>query len=399
MAPPRPQQGDDICDDVIDAMEGADPELDPVWGLIAAGCGGGAQGGCDDDGRAHASASGDVAEIEFEEPFEGEKLDQPQAESSTGCSALSEDPASDSECATGTSLSQRPTASLVVDKDEVPASHFVLPPDEPRTITRWDVEGCDAFVLDGVLSVEECASLIGQAEGLWSFWDNAENPRVAFRNAHTIEVTHTELAERIWRRVGHLVKPCMTFAEEDEAFEVDIEGTWRPYAMNANMLFGRYLNGGHFSPHTDGTTVVDFNRRTLFSCILFLNESPWGGHTRIYSDEQIGKTLKEDEGGRLTGDPSLVLGAVPPKTGRLLAFYHRQMHEGAPAAEKYFIRTDVLYRREPEICTEPEDVEAFQLYQEAMLQAEKNECMKAQALFKRAFKKSAAFAKIYGQAT
>merc|ERR1712232_479543 len=137
------------------------------------------------------------------------------------------------------------------------------------------------------------------------------------------------------------------------------------------MLLGRYLNGGHFSPHTDGTTVVDFNRRTLWTCILFLNESSWGGHTRIYADAQIGRPLQEDEQGRLTGDPSNVLSAVPPKTGRLLAFYHRQMHEGVPAAEKYIIRTDVLYRREPEICTAPGDVEAFQLYQEAMLRAEK----------------------------
>ena len=26
----------------------------------------------------------------------------------------------------------------------------------------------------------------------------------------------------------------------------------------------------------DGTTVVDFNRRTFYSCVLFLNRSEWG---------------------------------------------------------------------------------------------------------------------------
>merc|ERR1712107_670045 len=81
--------------------------------------------------------------------------------------------------------------SNVVDKVEVPPRCFALPA-APASVeaVRWDVAGCDAFVLDGVLTGEECATLITQTDGLWSFWDNAENSRVAFRNAHTIEVTH-----------------------------------------------------------------------------------------------------------------------------------------------------------------------------------------------------------------
>merc|ERR1712129_302432 len=130
-------------------------------------------------------------------------------------------------------------------------------------------------------------------------------------------------------------------------------GVWKPYAMNPKLLLSRYLDGGHFSPHTDGTTVVDFNRRTFYSCVLFLNASPWGGHTRLYANSQIGRELRQDGEGRLTGEPELVLEAVPPAPGRMLVFYHRLMHEGVPAAEKYIIRTDVLYRREPEMCTAP----------------------------------------------
>ena len=37
-----------------------------------------------------------------------------------------------------------------------------------RLTSVW--QGCDAFVLDDVLTEEECRSLICQAEGLWSFW-------------------------------------------------------------------------------------------------------------------------------------------------------------------------------------------------------------------------------------
>ena len=137
----------------------------------------------------------------------------------------------------------------------------------------------------------------------------------------------------------------------------------------------------------DGTTVVDFNRRTFYSCVLFLNRSEWGprlstssvsrrevGHTRLYADEQMARELQKDGLGRLTGalcgvskrlagDPELVVAEVEPRPGRMLVFYHRLMHEGVPAAEKYIIRTDVLYRRQPELCTAPDDVEAFRMYQ------------------------------------
>ncbi|CAE8604255.1 unnamed protein product, partial [Polarella glacialis] len=255
---------------------------------------------------------------------------------------------------------------------------------------------CDAFVLDGVLTPEECSLLVEQAEGYWSFWEtDPARPRASFRNAHTVEVTHEELAERIWRRVGKLVQPSVHLAEGDPRLEVDIEGDWVPYAMNPNMLLSRYLEGGHFSPHTDGTTVVDFNRRTFYSCVIFLNSSPWGGHTRIYADAQMQQELRKDELGRLTGDPDLVLATVAPQPGRMLVFYHRLMHEGVPASEKYIIRTDVLYRRTPERCTAPEDVEAFRMYEEAQLLAETGQCDAAANLFRRAFKLSAALKEVY----
>ena len=136
--------------------------------------------------------------------------------------------------------------------------------------------------------MKECQQLIGQAEGLWSFWENdPARPRISFRNAHTIEVTHPELADRIWSRISDFVRPEVMLDEDDPRFEIDIEGTWKPYATNPKLLLSRYLEGGHFSPHTDGTTVIDFNRRTFYSCVLFLNSSSWGGHTRLYADEQM----------------------------------------------------------------------------------------------------------------
>eukprot|EP00746_Dinoflagellata_sp_MGD_P148419 gnl/MRDRNA2_/MRDRNA2_80635_c0_seq2.p1 gnl/MRDRNA2_/MRDRNA2_80635_c0~~gnl/MRDRNA2_/MRDRNA2_80635_c0_seq2.p1 ORF type:complete len:168 (-),score=25.78 gnl/MRDRNA2_/MRDRNA2_80635_c0_seq2:49-552(-) len=167
--------------------------------------------------------------------------------------------------------------------------------------------------------------------------------------------------------------------------------------MNPKMLFARYKDGGHFAPHTDGTTVLDFNTRTCYSCVIFLNKSPWGGATRIYDDRQIGKEPVMDKSGRLTGDAQLKIADVEPKPGRMVVFYHRTMHEGLPAALKYIIRTDVLYERRPAICTQPEDIIAFEEYERAQFLAETGEHDEAMKLFRRCFKRSPALAKIYGQ--
>lgn len=395
-----PAEGDAL----LKEMSKADPDLDPVWGLLI------------DDAEVLEKTQLQASAIHLSD-CHGEAGGYPvnPASPNTGIlgeskcgSFLREAQPSDEESgeepgASPASVPSRQGKSIsnVEDKPAVPATKFALPNSEadhlPQiSVTRWDVQGCDAFVLDGVLTAEECDMLVKQAEGLWTFWEtDPERKRASFRNAHTVEVQHSELADRIWSRVGSLVQPSVTMCEEDERFEVDIEGTWVPYAMNPNLLLSRYLDGGHFSPHTDGTTVVDFNRRTFYSCVLFLNDSPWGGQTRIYQDAQMRKELTRDDQGRLTGDPALILAEIPPKPGRMLVFYHRLMHEGVPAAEKYIIRTDVLYRRVPEICTAPEDQEAFRLYEEAQLCAEHGQTDAAASLFRRAFKLSPALKAVY----
>eukprot|EP00405_Crypthecodinium_cohnii_P037241 CAMPEP_0206548674 /NCGR_PEP_ID=MMETSP0325_2-20121206/14016_1 /ASSEMBLY_ACC=CAM_ASM_000347 /TAXON_ID=2866 /ORGANISM="Crypthecodinium cohnii, Strain Seligo" /LENGTH=391 /DNA_ID=CAMNT_0054048183 /DNA_START=72 /DNA_END=1247 /DNA_ORIENTATION=+ len=378
-------------DAVLQAMEAVDPELDPIWGLLV------------NDAIAADKGTLDDFEVKFvrkQEDAVEEKIQDDDFEVETPSAKTIEGPESPAvSSGASPSKSGKKPISAVVDKAEVPAENFVLPalPTSGKPeVTRHDVEGCDAFYLENVLTEAECQALIEQSGTSWSFWDDSDEPRVTFRNAWTIEVNHEKIAATIWERVEHLVQPSVAIEDEDDPlYEVDIEGKWVPYGVNPRLLLSRYLNGGHFSPHTDGTTVVDFNRRTFYTCVLFLNSSPWGGETRLYDDAQMQRELKPDAEGRLTGDPKLILDAVPPKPGRMLVFYHRLMHEGVPAAEKYIIRTDILYRRTPEQCTAPEDIEAFAMYQEAQLQAEKGECDLAASLFKKAFKHSEALRKVY----
>jgi hypothetical protein len=297
-------------------------------------------------------------------------------------------------------------------------------------IVRGD-SSIDGFVLDEVLTPDECAALIAltedvpSADGGYTFW-NKSDPQRAFRNADTIEVHHAALAALLWRRI----RSAMTedelaldlSAEEGTArqhmrWQRDLDGQWMAVGSNEHVLFGRYHAGGHFAPHTDGYSIVDFNHRSMYSIVLFLatletsaSERADGRHnggTRFYSDAMRGKdALVRDVEGRWTGAKEHLLGTVEAKVGRAVVFFHNHMHEGLPphiGSTKYIIRSDLMYRRVPPVATAPEDSKAFALYCEANALTEADlppgaRSVEAEALkmLQRCFRMSPALAEIYG---
>ena len=64
---------------------------------------------------------------------------------------------------------------------------------------------------------------------------------------------------------------------------------------------------------------------------------------------------------------------------------------------RYIIRTDVMYERRPPVCTEPNDIEAFAMYERArMLGGHAGSELEAAQLFRKCFKLSPTLARIYG---
>ena len=62
----------------------------------------------------------------------------------------------------------------------------------------------------------------------------------------------------------------------------------------------------HFSPHTDGYQVVDFNYRSMHTLLIYLNTcDDGGGGTRFYTDNQV-TTLRPDESGRWVSFPIFI---------------------------------------------------------------------------------------------
>lgn len=104
-------------------------------------------------------------------------------------------------------------------------------------------------------------------------------------------------------------------------------GEWVATGINPCLLFGRYLQGGHFAPHTDGCTVIDFNNRTLYTVIIYLNDclvfglslmhlihSQGGGETHLMKEEQLHNMKLEN--GSYVGSSEYIISTVSPIQGK-----------------------------------------------------------------------------------
>ena len=233
----------------------------------------------------------------------------------------------------------------------------------------------DACVLFDVLESGECKSLVAQADALgYSFWHPTPGvTETRFRNADTVEVTCPELAVALWGRLRDHVTPVVHL--RPETCERGTEGQWTAVGVNPVLLFSRYTPGGHFSPHTDGNTVVDFNTRSLYSVIVYLNtcSDGSGGTTLFVPPTGVGNTppgdaFSTDEAHRLRWPSEWAVGTAPAQEGAVLVFQQEVPHEGVPVGPgqtKYIIRTDIMFQRTPPLCDDAAGRAAYELVQQA----------------------------------
>lgn len=279
----------------------------------------------------------------------------------------------------------------------------------------------DIIYLDNALTAKECTDLCKEvdASSALSFWSPAgrDNDQArAFRDADTIEVQSPTLAQQLWERIKSYLpsnlnpesdQSKISIQEEYDAdgnvdcrWERELVGTWIPCGLNHDLLFAKYPPGGSFAPHTDGRAIHDFNTRSFYSVIIFLNDLPdnCGGGTRFYAKKAL-QNLTESPTGQWTADPSLVTVDVSPQAGRILIFEQSHVHEGVPPLGgcKYIIRSDVMFRRLIPLCDTPQDKIAYEMYRSAEQLAENGDPDAAVQLFRKALKLSPQLSQIMGQ--
>ena len=267
-------------------------------------------------------------------------------------------------------------------------------------------EGLDAYYIDDVLSHSECnciMELMHKNSHLLSFWNAAgrehEEARL-FRDADTIEIHSDTFGELLWERIArYVVDKRLEYTENDESPE--LVGCWSPSTTNRDLLLAHYPSGGHFAPHTDGNAIETFNKRSMYSIIVYLNtiEDGGGGGTRFFDKDAV-HHLNQDDCGRWRCPPEHIQATVSPIRGRLLFFHQDLVHEGVALGEgltKAIIRSDVMYTRSPPVCDRPIDREAYALYREGEILAEKGMVKESIAKMRKALKMSRELAVHMGQ--
>lgn len=280
--------------------------------------------------------------------------------------------------------------------------------DAPPTRVVTCAAPLDAFIVRGCVGDDECEALMRAAERAgYSFWSAEEESRRAtagtsesadaandydrrgsdFRNADTVEVHSTTIADELWRRLrAHVEEEVIVDASHPLA-EPGTEGKWVACGVNDHLLFNRYDASGHFSPHTDGATIRDFNCRSLYSVLVYLNDCERGGETSLFvppSDAAPNKFILDDLN-RYRWPKEWIVDAAPVERGSVLVFRQDIPHEGAPVGEghlKRIIRTDVMYRREPPLFDDAVGLEAYRLHQDAMRAEASGDAMSAMRLFR-----------------
>lgn len=274
----------------------------------------------------------------------------------------------------------------------------------------------DMHYIDKVLSSSECAALCDACVNCneMRFWSSAgrdDDSVRSFRDADTVEVKSHSISSKIWERMRHLLpnpKITVTDNEDDVNWEKELIGSWEASSLNFDLLFAKYPSGGAFSPHTDGRAIHDFNTRSFYSVIIFLNdiESSCGGGTRFYQEAAIRnlKLVSNSDSvvmaNHWSADASFQTNIVTAVSGRMLLFHQSLVHEGVPPMfphTKFIIRSDIMYRRCPAICAQPHDLEAYAMFREAEDLAEKGHVTESIKLFKRCFKLSPDMARVMGQ--
>eukprot|EP00760_Papus_ankaliazontas_P005795 PhM_4_TR12769/c0_g1_i1/m.87925 len=264
----------------------------------------------------------------------------------------------------------------------------------------------DAFIVHNVFTREECQILVDVAETIgFTYWDVSGANRTEFRKTDTIELDVPRLQALIWSRIKPLFDERPECAKKvfspelDEDVETDCIGTWFAKGMSPDMLFGRYTHGGHFAPHADGSTIFDLNCRSLYTCLIYLNDVLEGGETNLFSGTQCEVARQNPETHRWEGDREKIVHSLKPTAGSVAIFYHNVVHEGysvGPGLTKYIIRNDVMFERTPRILDSEEDRRAFKMYEEARVLESESKVQEALEIFMKIRKISPGLAKLYG---
>ena len=214
---------------------------------------------------------------------------------------------------------------------------FLIQQEAQATFTKdLSFEGKKAFLIDGVLSFDECNKVINITEkfGFRAAAPGIQTPPGMRQNTTVHWMANPADVAELYRRVSPFLPS-------------EIEGKASMECLSHRFNTYRYTDGQQFRPHLDGdwpgfsinlslNKMEEWDRgRSMMSMLLYLNGSQdglSGGETLLMNGAEI-------------------VHRVVPESGRALFFRHgihpgSVMHSGAPTVgliKKYVIRINVMY--------------------------------------------------------
>lgn len=218
-------------------------------------------------------------------------------------------------------------------------------------ITKEDVfEDGSAFVLRNFLTPRECRSFVAQAEN-FGLVDCGYSIRI--RKTDRVSAESDEVANWLFDRLLPWLDPSIIdlSSTSNDAYPKGVCSktirpyVWHPFGLNPVFRICRYQPTGFFLPHHDGGFKVTEFRRSVKTCMIYLNDDFEGGETCFFNELQ-----------QHYNEPVLenVLHKYAPRTGDALIFNSAITHDGGRvrSGQKYIMRTEVMYHA-------PEEEEDF----------------------------------------
>ncbi|QKF94764.1 oxoglutarate/iron-dependent dioxygenase [Fadolivirus algeromassiliense] len=194
----------------------------------------------------------------------------------------------------------------------------------------------DIIVIDNVLTQHECLQIKSLIDNLSDKLSNGRKKACKKFN---------NLTDLIMKRCSEHI-PSYVHTDYDVKISDhhnDDYNYWGMPTINDSWRLVKCEKGSSLSLHYDSTYVKSVDLKSFYTIMIYLSDNDDGPtHFKKYDLD------------------------VLSKQGRLVLFNQKLLHEGLPnySSEKYFIRSEIMYRRSKSIASES-DAEAIKIYNEA----------------------------------
>lgn len=235
--------------------------------------------------------------------------------------------------------------------------------DGPKMMYFQHMNPNDAFVLENVLSKDDCEKMIAymctsnnfEEVGVQGMKDQKDERIGSMRTS----IWSPQLAEQIWNKIEKflptLIPHDKTTTDWWQDVDLEIYPSYTPVAVSPLLRFMQYENGGQHYAHYDAGFIYPNeskkrknNYRTLKSMVIYLTTNE-GAATRFIEDGQDNEHIwnrDHDDWNREVKDFEIIEKSECIQ-GNVLIFNHRLCHD----VEKYMgtdpriiIRGDIVYR-------------------------------------------------------